>query len=153
MNNNDIMRRYKYALNLSGNDVLKAYHLAGWDVDHAWVDACLKKEGDDGFYECSDGDLGAFLDGVLYLRRGRRDGTVDSPGELTLSNNLILKKIRVALSLQDADIVDILDLSGFKVTRSGLNAIFRKPGHPNFKECGDQLLRKFLNGLTEKFRK
>ncbi len=64
-----------------------------------------------------------------------------------LTNNDILKKIRVALELKDEDIIKILKLSEFEMTKSELNALFRKPDHPNYKECGDQLLRNFLNGL------
>ncbi len=64
-----------------------------------------------------------------------------------LTNNDILKKIRVALELKDEDIIKILKLSEFDMTKSELNALFRKPDHPNYKECGDQLLRNFLNGL------
>lgn len=64
-----------------------------------------------------------------------------------LTNNDILKKIRVALELKDEDIVHILKLAEFEVSKTELNALFRKPDHPNYKECGDQLLRNFLNGL------
>jgi uncharacterized protein YehS (DUF1456 family) len=64
-----------------------------------------------------------------------------------LTNNDILKKIRVALELKDEDIIHILKLSDFEVSKSELGALFRKPDHPNYKECGDQLLRNFLNGL------
>ena len=64
-----------------------------------------------------------------------------------LTNNDILKKIRIALELKDDDIVEILKLSDFEVTKSELGALFRKEDHPNYKECGDQLLRNFLNGL------
>ena len=64
-----------------------------------------------------------------------------------LTNNDILKKIRVALELKDEDIVKILKLADFEITKSELNALYRKPDHPNYKECGDQLLRNFLNGL------
>ena len=64
-----------------------------------------------------------------------------------LTNNDILKKIRVALELKDEDIIHILKLADFEVSKSELNALFRKPDHPNYKECGDQLLRNFLNGL------
>ncbi len=64
-----------------------------------------------------------------------------------LTNNDILKKIRVALELRDEDIIEILKLSDFEVTKSELSALFRKEDHPNYKECGDQLLRNFLNGL------
>ncbi|MDQ3193196.1 MAG: DUF1456 family protein [Bacteroidota bacterium] len=64
-----------------------------------------------------------------------------------MTNNDILKKIRVALELKDEDIIHILSLSDFVITKSELNALFRKEEHPNYKPCGDQLLRNFLNGL------
>ncbi|HZL09287.1 MAG TPA: DUF1456 family protein [Prolixibacteraceae bacterium] len=64
-----------------------------------------------------------------------------------MTNNDILKKLRVALKLRDEDIIEILKLVDFTVTRSEINALFRTEEHPNYKECGDQLLRNFLNGL------
>lgn len=64
-----------------------------------------------------------------------------------MTNNDILKKLRVALQLKDDDIVKILSLVDFKITTTELSAFFRKEDHPNYKECGDQLLRNFLNGL------
>jgi len=64
-----------------------------------------------------------------------------------MTNNDILKKLRVALHFRDEDIIHVLSLVEFQITRSELSAIFRKEDHPNYKECGDQLLRNFLNGL------
>jgi len=64
-----------------------------------------------------------------------------------VTNNDIFKKLRVALKLKDEDILGILRLVDFKISKSELGAIFRKDDHPNYKECGDQLLRNFLNGL------
>ena len=64
-----------------------------------------------------------------------------------MSNNDIMKKLRVALKLRDTDIVDILKLVDFHCTTSELSAIFRNEDHPNYMECGDQILRNFLNGL------
>lgn len=69
-----------------------------------------------------------------------------------MTNNDIMKKLRIALSLRDVDILEILALSGFIMTKSELSAIFRKDDHPNYMECGDQVLRKFLNGLITKNR-
>lgn len=65
-----------------------------------------------------------------------------------MSNNDILKKLRVALQLKNTDIIKILKLVDFKVTESELGAFFRKEDHPNYKPCGDQILRNFLNGLV-----
>jgi uncharacterized protein YehS (DUF1456 family) len=64
-----------------------------------------------------------------------------------MSNNDVMKKLRVALKLNDDEIVNILKLADFAITKSELGAIFRKDDHPNFKPCGDQILRNFLNGL------
>lgn len=64
-----------------------------------------------------------------------------------LTNNDILKKLRVALELRDDDIIEILKLSDFEISKTELSALFRKDDHPNYKKCGDQLLRNFLNGL------
>jgi uncharacterized protein YehS (DUF1456 family) len=65
-----------------------------------------------------------------------------------MSNNDILKKLRVALQLRDDDIVNILKLVDFNITKTELSAFFRKEDHPNYKDCGDQVLRNFLNGLV-----
>ena len=64
-----------------------------------------------------------------------------------MTNNDILKKLRVALKLRDEDILEILKLVDFTASKSEISALFRNEDHPNYKECGDQLLRNFLNGL------
>ena len=64
-----------------------------------------------------------------------------------MTNNTILKKLRIALELKDTDIIEILKLADFEISKSELSALFRKEDHKNYKECGDQLLRRFLNGL------
>ena len=65
-----------------------------------------------------------------------------------MTNNDILKKLRVALKLRDSDIVDILKLVDFRISKSELGAFFRREDHPKYMECGDQVLRNFLNGLV-----
>ncbi|MFZ7115042.1 MAG: DUF1456 family protein [Bacteroidota bacterium] len=65
-----------------------------------------------------------------------------------LTNNDIFKKLRVALELRDDDIIKILKLVNFEISKTELSAIFRNEDHPNYKPCGDQLLRNFLNGLV-----
>jgi hypothetical protein len=69
-----------------------------------------------------------------------------------MTNNDVLKKLRVALKLRDDEIVEILKLVDFKITKSELGAFFRKEDHPNYVECGDQILRNFLNGLVIHYR-
>lgn len=67
---------------------------------------------------------------------------------MALSNNDVMKKLRVALKLRDDDIIKIFSLVDFSVSKSELGAIFRKEDHPKYVECGDQFLRNFLNGLV-----
>jgi uncharacterized protein YehS (DUF1456 family) len=68
-------------------------------------------------------------------------------GEKAMTNNEILKKLRIALELKDTDIIEILKLAGFEISKSEVSALFRSPDHRNYKVCGDQILRNFLNGL------
>ena len=65
-----------------------------------------------------------------------------------MNNNDIFKKLRVALQLRDDQIIEILNLVNFRVSKGELANVFRSEDHPNFMECGDQLLRNFLNGLV-----
>ncbi len=64
-----------------------------------------------------------------------------------MTNNDILKKLRVALKMRDDDIVKVLSLVDFKISKSELGAFFRTEDHPKYMECQDQILRNFLNGL------
>ena len=65
-----------------------------------------------------------------------------------MNNNEVFKKLRVALKLRDDQIVDILKLVDFRITKTELSAFFRAEDHPNYKDCGDQILRNFLNALV-----
>lgn len=69
-----------------------------------------------------------------------------------MTNNDVLKKLRVALKLTNKDIVHICSLVNFKVSESELGALFRREDHPKYKNCGDQFLRNFLNGLVIHYR-
>jgi uncharacterized protein YehS (DUF1456 family) len=64
-----------------------------------------------------------------------------------MSNNDIMKKLRVAMKFTDDDIIKVLDLVNFRITKAEIGSILRADDHPNFKPCGDQILRNFLNGL------
>ena len=72
---------------------------------------------------------------------------MDVASSPAMTNNDILKKLRVALKLRDTDIVKILRSVDFKMTETELSALFRNEDHPNYKAAGDQVLRNFLNGL------
>ena len=153
MTNNDVIRRLRYALDLSNPAVVEIFRLSGRELPQSDFMALLKKEGDEGFLECSDLVLESFLDGLIALRRGQRPGEPAAPPATgQLGNNDILKKIRIALELKEADMLAVFKMAGFPTSKSELSALFRTKGHENYKECGDQLLRNFLKGLTLKYR-
>ncbi|MFP4316766.1 MAG: DUF1456 family protein [Desulfovibrionales bacterium] len=146
MTNNDILRRLRYALNLDDVEVLRLFRLGGCSLRGTDLDPLLQKEGEPGFAPCPDRLLRGFLDGLISSRRGARKSAPDDLD--VLNNNLILRKIRIALKFKDADMIRILDAGGMTVSKSELSALFRNPEHRNFVLCGDQLLRNFLSGLA-----
>jgi uncharacterized protein YehS (DUF1456 family) len=158
MNNNDILRRLRYALNITDIKVIELFKLADYEIGKSELESAFKKEEDPGYVECDDHLLGLFLEGLVASRRGKRDKAEEGSSrpvprdETRLSNNDILKRIRVALELKDEDIISIMGLAGTEISKSELNALFRKRGHPNYRPCGDQFLRNFLVGLTTKYR-
>ncbi|RPW07652.1 DUF1456 family protein [Pseudomonas aeruginosa] len=148
MLNNDVLRSLRYLLDLPDA------HLApfGEQVEADLLEAYLKKEDEDGFQACPDRYLARCLDGLIIQRRGRDESRPLPPLELPLSNNMILKKLRVAFELKEEDLHAILASVDFPVSKPELSALFRKPGHSNYRTCGDQLLRNFLKGLTLRVR-
>ena len=116
------------------------------------VQALLKKEGEAGGLECSNRVLALFLDGLVVDRRGRDESRPPRPLEKHVTNNVVLKKLRVAFELKDVDMHQILAAAGFPISKPEMSALFRQSGHKNFRPCGDQLLRNFLKGLTLRLR-
>lgn len=107
----------------------------------------LKKEDEKGFVLCSQSLLNRFLDGLIIFYRGSlKKAPAHKP--VTLSNNDILRKIRIALAYQDTDMLEVFKLSGTEISKSELSAFFRRKDHKHYKECGDQFLRHFLQGLS-----
>lgn len=154
MINNDILRSVRYMLDLSDQKVVEIIRLvrADFPIDKADVQALTRKEGEEGFVECSEPVLAHFLDGLVLYRRGRDDSRPPRPVEKHVSNNVVLKKLRVAFELKDVDMHAIFDAAGFPVSKPELSAFFRDRGHKNYRLCGDQLLRNFLRGLTLRLR-
>lgn len=154
MTHNDILRRFRYALDISNSAMLEIFRLSHHDMDQATLLDLLKKEGEAGYRECSPHLLGLFLDGLITLKRGARQPATDNqPVPLVeLTNNDILKKIRIALQFKEEEIIAIMKLANVAISRAELSALFRARGQKNYKECGDQFLRQFLQGLTIRFR-
>jgi uncharacterized protein YehS (DUF1456 family) len=150
MTYNDLFRRLRYALNLNGETIAELCTLGGHEIRPIDVLKLLKKEEETGFVVCSDTVMAALLDGLIISRRGAH---VPKPGSvkttvMALNNNLILRKLRIALELNDEAMLAILENAGVQLSKSELSAMFRAEGHRNYKPCGDQFLRNFIRGLT-----
>jgi uncharacterized protein YehS (DUF1456 family) len=150
MTNNDMLRRIRYALNFNGETIAGLCILGGHDIKPIDVLKLLKKEYETGFAVCGDPVMGAVLDGLIISRRGALDINPNSATEATgeLNNNIILRKLRIALELNEELMLSLLSKAGVHISKSELSAMFRTKGHRNYKPCGDQFLRNFIRGLT-----
>lgn len=151
MVNNDILRRIRYTFDLSDNKMMSVFALAGKKVSREEISNWLKKEDAPTFQTCNDKVLATFLNGFIIERRGKRDKP-QPQAEDYLTNNLIFKKLRIALNFKDDDILNVLALVGLKISKHELSAFFRSPEHRQSRQCKDQVLRNFLHGLQVKYR-
>lgn len=151
MINNDILRRIRYIFDYSDKQMIEIFSLAEFTTNRAEVSNWLKKENSEDFCDMKDVELAIFLNGLIIKNRGKKDGPQPEP-EKILSNNAILRKIKIALKYKDIDMISVLDLAGYKISKHELSAFFRKPGHKNYRNCNDQIVRNFLTGLQKKYR-
>ena len=152
MTPNDVLRRLRYALRQSDAQVLALLARVGVELRPEELPGFLAREDDPAFVPCPDRVLGAFLDGLILERRGPPPAAAASAPEPHLTNNVILRKLRIALEYKESDMLEILALGGMTVSPSELGALFRSPTHKHYRPCGDQLLRNFLAGLTARLR-
>lgn len=152
MNNNDVLRKIRYTFDYNDDKIVSIFKLADVDVERSQVTQWLKKDDDEDFENLNDKQLAIFLNGFINLRRCKRDGEQPKP-EKNLNNNLILRKLKIALNLKDTDLLALLDLADFRLGKSELSAFFRKPTHQHFRLCKDQVLRNFLMGMQLKYKK
>lgn len=151
MTNNDILRRIRYTFDLEDSKMIAVFGLAGLEVTRSQVSDWLKKEDDPAYRECSDIQLATFLNGLINEKRGKKEGPQPEP-EASLTNNIIFRKLRIALNLKSDDIIEILDRVDMRISKHELSAFFRKPDNRHYRNCKDQVLRKFLKGVQLKYR-
>ncbi len=151
MNNNDVLRRIRYSFDFEDSKMMAVFGLGGLEVTRAEVSDWLKRDDDPDYKVCSDQQLATFLNGLIVDKRGKRDGPQPEP-ETQLNNNIIFRKLRIALNLQAEDVLEMVNQADFRISKHELSAFFRKPGHKHYRECKDQVLRNFLKGIQLKYR-
>ena len=151
MTNNDVLRRIRYILDFSDDKMIALFALANCEVSRERVSKWLKKEDQDDYQALGDLQLATFLNGLINDRRGKKEGAQPVPEE-KLTNNIIFRKLKIALDFKDDDILAIMSLVDLRMSRHELSAFFRKVGHKHYRECKDQILRNFMKGLQIKYR-
>lgn len=109
-------------------------------------------EGEPEFILCEDEKLAHFLNGLIIKNRGLKGDTAPEP-EHVLSNNIVLWKLKIALNLQADDLLEVLKLNKFTLSKYELSALFRRPGHKNYRACPDELLHNVLVGMEKYYKK
>lgn len=160
MDNNDILIRVRYALDLKNREMIEIFKIGGVKITPEEMPKILTKSlekeaevpVDYDQMKVNNKNLEAFFNGLITFKRGpmpKKEGQIapvqEKPDHV---NNMILKKLKVACQLTTEEMLDILDEGGIAVSKGELGAIMRKPGHRNYKECGDNFARKFLKGLS-----
>ncbi len=151
MNNNDILRSIRYTFDLSDKKVKAIFDLAGHQVTPEQVSGWLKNENDPGWLKCRDTELAIFLNGLIYEKRGKQEGSEAIP-ETQLTNNIIFRKLKIVLNLKAEEVLAILELADLHISQHQLSAFFRRPDHKHYRTCNDQVLRNFLKGMQLKYR-
>jgi uncharacterized protein YehS (DUF1456 family) len=148
MTSNDVLRSIRYLLNVSDAKIVEITALSGLEITRSDIVAFLKKEEEEGFEACPHLVMTHFLNGLVTFKRGVDKTKPPQQLETPVTNNTVLKKLRVAFELKDTDLIAMIEAAGLKASKTELSAFFRKKGHRNYRECGDQFLRAVLKGLT-----
>ena len=132
--------------------MLSMFKLGGYEGSKSELATWLARDGEANYVLCEDVNLARFLNGLIIKNRGPRDDGIPEP-ETYLNNNSVLRKLKIALNLQADDMIEILKLNEFDLSKHELSALFRRPEHKNYRECLDQVLRNFLDGMEKRYRK
>jgi len=151
MTNNDILRRLRYTFDFTDSKMISLFGLADQVVTRTQISDWLKQDDDPASKVLNDKMLATFLNGLINEKRGRKEGVQPIP-EKRLNNNIVLRKLKIALNLKDNDMLEILSLADFKLGRHELSAFFRRPEQSQYRPCKDQVLRYFLQGMNIKYR-
>ncbi|TRZ38618.1 DUF1456 family protein [Niallia circulans] len=160
----DMVIRLRYALEIKNKEMVEIFKLGGVDVTVPEVIEILTKSDDeeeenDDKLTCTTSMFDSFLNGLIIFKRGVQEpkpGMPNPPAQSSQKkehiNNLLLKRVKIAMSLTTDDMLDIFENAGLTVTKGELGALLRKEGHKNYKECGDKFARNFLKGLAVQYR-
>jgi uncharacterized protein YehS (DUF1456 family) len=152
MTNNDILKRVRYTFDYSDEEMIDVFGAADYLVTRSLVTDWLKSEDHQDYKDIHDDQLATFLNGLINVKRGKKEGP-QTAAEKVLDNNTILRKIKIALKLKTEDIQELYDLAGKPISPHEVTAFLRNPKQAQYRPFQEQYLRNFLNGLQLKYRK
>jgi len=152
--NNDVLRRVRYALQLDDAQASRLAALGGEPVTADAMALYRLRSDDPEALPCPDRALGALLSGLVIDRRGppAHGEPVAGDDPFAIDNNSVLKRLKTALSMRSEDIVACIEAGGGSASSSVVGSFLRRPGARNFRGLGDQVLRRFLKGLSARQR-
>ncbi len=151
MENNIVLRQLRYIFDLSDDQMIDLFAQAEVEVTRSQVSNWLKKEDHSDYVAITDSEFATFFNGFINHKRGKREGP-QPPPEKRLNNNIIFRKIKIALNYKDTDIMAAYKLVGMRISKHEISAIFRNPKQNQYRPCEDQFFRNFLYGLQLKYR-
>lgn len=151
MTNNDVLRRLRYTFDFNDSKMIALFAQADHSVTRTDISAWLKGDEDDAYKALTDRELATFLNGFINAKRGKKDGP-QHPPEDRLTNNIIFRKLKIALNLTSDDMLELLAMAQFEISKHELSAFFRKANHQHYRICKDQVLRNLLKGIQLKYR-
>lgn len=151
MDNNNIFCRLRYILNINEDHIINIFNACECKISYPEINSWLKKDDHLLFKKISDKQLATFLNGLIIRMRGKKEGPIPE-AENKLNNNIVMKKLKIAFDLQAESVIEIIGSAGLDISKHVLSSFFRKKDHKNYRPCQDQILRKFLSGLQNKYR-
>ena len=154
MDNNYILRKMRFALDLNDFQMIDIFKLNDYSIDRATLCNMLRKDTDERYINCNDTVVAHFLDGLITQRRGKKEPQKSGVKryESKLTNNIVLRKLKIAFELNDQGMIDVFKQANFTMSKPQLSALFRRKDHRNYDECSDHYLRTFVKGLTTSLR-
>ncbi|MDX2424933.1 MAG: DUF1456 family protein [Cycloclasticus sp.] len=151
MTNNDVLRRLRYTFDFSDSKMIELFKLMDVEVDREQISNWLKKDDDESYVNCTDKQFATFLNGLIIDKRGKQEGALPEI-ENKLNNNIVLRKLKIALNLQNDEVLNLLTQAGLSLSKHELSAFFRRADHKHYRACKDQVLRNFLQAIQLKYR-
>ena len=161
MHNNDVIRRLQYIFNINSKDMMTIFELGGLTLDKLTYLAIMAKPTQDSARDAqlSRHDLEKFLNGLIISQRGHKknpDGSIAAPDYSMQRdndiNNVVIKKVKIAMAYTTEDLLDFWQAADFKVTKGEVGAMLRRKSHPKYLIAGDQFMRKLLIGMANTLR-